>query len=216
MQMIISKKMAMADKWRVLHTALFTAIFLSAAATHAATVSVTVLDSAGNPLSDAAVYAEPSIVAPAAKNARKVEIEQKDRAFFPLVTVVQAGTEIGFPNHDTVRHQVYSFSAPKVFELKLYAGVPSNPVLFDKPGTVVLGCNIHDQMLAYIHIVPTPYFGKTDSAGKVKLEGLPSGSYHLKAWHFNLPSGAIIPDQPLNVAASDSTASIKLNTKSIK
>ncbi|HEV7855425.1 MAG TPA: methylamine utilization protein, partial [Herminiimonas sp.] len=104
---------------------------------------------------------------------------------------------------------------PKVFELKLYAGIPSAPVLFDKPGTVVLGCNIHDQMLAYIHIVPTPFFGKTDGTGKVRLEGLPTGVYRLKAWHFNLPTGAVIPEQALDVAA-DGAASIKLNTKVIK
>jgi plastocyanin len=184
-------------------------------ATQAANVTVTVTDGSGHPLADAAVYAEPTFGVPMSKIAHKVEIEQKDRAFLPLVTVAQVGSEISFPNHDTVRHQVYSFSSPKVFELKLYAGIPSAPVLFDKAGTVVLGCNIHDQMLAYIHIVPTPFFGKTDSTGKVRLDGLPTGVYRLKAWHFNLPTGAVIPEQALDVAA-DGAVSIKLNTKVIR
>jgi len=74
--------------------------------------------------------------------------------------VVQAGTPILFPNHDKVRHHVYSFSPAKTFELKLYSGVPGTPVLFDKPGLVVLGCNIHDQMVAYVQVVNTPYFAK--------------------------------------------------------
>lgn len=183
---------------------------------HAANLSVSVVDALGRPLADAAVYAEPAQNITSIKPARKIEIAQKDRTFMPLVTVVQAGSEITFPNKDTVRHQVYSFSAPKVFELKLYAGTPDSAVLFDKPGTVVLGCNIHDQMLAYIHIVPTPFFGKTDDTGNVRIEDLPPGNYRLKAWHFNLPTGSVIPEQPLNVGHADSTVSLKLNTKSVK
>jgi hypothetical protein len=33
---------------------------------------------------------------------------------------------------------VYSFSPAKRFELPLYAGVPAEPIVFDKPGVVVL------------------------------------------------------------------------------
>jgi plastocyanin len=183
---------------------------------HASNVTVSVVDGAGHSLADTVVYAEPTFNLPASKITRKAEIEQRNRMFMPLVTVVQVGSEISFPNHDTVRHQVYSFSAPKVFELKLYAGVPSSPVLFDKPGTVVLGCNIHDQMLAYVHVVNTPFFGKTDSTGNIRLDGLPSGVYRLKAWHFNLPIGGAIPEQSLNVTAADSVASITVNTKPVK
>jgi plastocyanin len=128
--------------------------------------SVQVLDSAKRPLQDAAVYAVPlsGQITPKS-NGRRAEIEQRGRKFMPLVSVVQAGTEVSFPNNDTVRHHVYSFSPAKNFELKLYAGVPANPVNFDKPGTVVLGCNIHDKMVAYIQIVDTPWLGKTDADG---------------------------------------------------
>jgi plastocyanin len=147
-------------------------------------LNVEVLDAAGVPIENAVVYATPDInislpIAPAM-------IEQRGKQFNPLVSVVQTGTDVTFPNFDSVRHHVYSFSPAKTFELKLYSGVPANPVKFDKAGTVVLGCNIHDNMLAFIHIVDTPYFAKTNKLGKALLKDLPNGSYNLKAWHYAL------------------------------
>lgn len=196
-----------------LRTALASALLAAAAAAQAASIAVDILDVTGKPLADAVVYAEPESGAPASKSAKTVEIEQKGRKFIPAVTVIQTGTNISFPNNDTVRHHVYSFSPAKVFELKLYSGEPANPVHFDKPGTVVIGCNIHDQMAAYIHVVPTPHFAKSDADGKAKLDGLAPGKYRLKAWHFGLPAGTPAADQPLAVANTDTSATINLNVK---
>lgn len=181
----------------------------------AAAIHVQVTDESGNPVPNAAVYAEATSNQPSAlASSASVEIEQKNRKFSPLVTVIQTGTSVSLPNNDTVRHHVYSFSPAKTFELKLYAGVPSTPILFDKPGTVVLGCNIHDKMVAYIHVVNTPYFSKTDDSGKTKLDGINAGKYVLKVWHFKLPSGEPIPHQTIDVTEKDTTVNIKLNIKS--
>ena len=156
---------------------------------HAAQLDVTVHDNQNKAVADTVVYLEanftPSIPR---KKAVPNDIAQKDRKFMPLVSVVQTGSFISFPNNDTVRHHVYSFSPTKQFELKLYAGTPSTPVLFDKPGTVVLGCNIHDSMVAYIHIVDTPIFGITNSEGKVSFADLQPGSYVIKSWHYQTPN----------------------------
>jgi plastocyanin len=187
--------------------------FACSAAVQASSVTVQVLDASGHPLADAAVYAEPASGQAVPKAAKTVEIEQKGRKFLPPVTVIQVGTNISFPNNDTVRHHVYSLSPAKVFDLKLYSGKPQNPVNFDKPGTVVIGCNIHDQMIAYIQVVPTPYFAKTDAAGKARLEGLQAGKYRLKAWHFGLPAGAQTPEQVLDMSSGEASAAFTLNTK---
>ncbi|MGZ3158323.1 MAG: methylamine utilization protein [Burkholderiaceae bacterium] len=196
----------------VLHAAILSMV-LAISPAFSATVSVQVLNQAGQPVANSAVYAEPASGQTPPKSLKTVEIEQKNKAFFPLVTVIQSGTAISFPNNDTVRHHVYSFSPAKSFELKLYSGTPGNPVMFDKVGTVVVGCNIHDRMIAYIHIVDTPYFAKTDASGQAKLEGLAPGKYRLKAWHFNLPSGETIPEQSINVPSGDASASLTFNIK---
>jgi len=179
-----------------------------------AAVSVQVLDSAGQPVPNAVVYAEPVGGGSAAKAAKQVEIEQKNKTFIPLVTVVQTGTPIIFPNHDNVRHHVYSFSPAKTFELKLYSGVPGSPVLFDKAGTVVLGCNIHDEMVAYVQVVNTSHFGVSDTRGVVRLEGIPNGRYALKAWYFTMGPNQAAVEQPLEVQG-EGRAAIKLNVKAV-
>ncbi len=114
---------------------------------------------------------------------RDAAIFQIDKEFVPKVTPVFVGTAVAFPNNDTVRHHVYSFSLAKKFELPLYQGVPANPVIFDKPGVVVLGCNIHDWMVAYVYVSESPYFAKTGADGKATISDLAPRAYIVRAWH---------------------------------
>jgi plastocyanin len=176
----------------------------------AASIDIDVRDMHGNALVDAAVYVE-SLAGASPTRSKTAEIEQKNRKFMPLMTVIQVGSEIAFPNNDTVRHHVYSFSPAKPFELKLYSGTPGSTVLFDKPGTVVIGCNIHDRMVAYIQIVNTPYFGKTNDSGKVRIADLPIGKYKLKAWHPQVLAGATMPESEITIARQDIAVSIAMN-----
>jgi plastocyanin len=176
----------------------------------AAELTVQVSDQAGNPLSNAVVYLEAD-VKPSRTALGEANVDQKNKQFWPFVSVVQVGTSVNFPNKDSVRHHVYSFSPAKVFELKLYSGVPAKPVVFDKPGTVILGCNIHDNMLAYIHIVDTPYFGKSDVNGIVKLTDLPSGQHTLKAWYYATVKENFITEQKITIKNNE-TVSLKLET----
>ena len=120
---------------------------------HAATVQIEVLDAAGKPVGDAVVFLESAQARRQVRPLAALEMAQQKKQFVPEVLVVPVGSEVRFPNHDTVRHHVYSFSPAKKFELKLYTGTPANPVLFDRPGVVVLGCNIHDQMVGWILVV---------------------------------------------------------------
>lgn len=177
-----------------------------------ASISVQVSDSSGNPVADAVVYAETGSVMTTGKSS-VAEIAQKDKKFIPLVSVVQTGTAVSFPNNDTVRHHAYSFSPAKPFELKLYAGKPEAPIIFDKAGTIVIGCNIHDQMVAYIQVVDTPYFGKTDASGKVKITTLPAGKYTLKTWHYKQLTGSAVHEQVITIKDVDTQIAVKLPFK---
>ncbi len=182
----------------------------------ASEVTTIVTDVNGKALSEAVVYLESSKPNIIGSGSVKADIEQKSKQFNPLVTVVQTGSSVNFPNKDSVRHHVYSFSPAKKFELKLYSGVPASPVVFDKAGTVVLGCNIHDAMLAFVYVVDTPYFGKTDKSGVIKISNIPEGNYVLKVWHYalvkeNTPVEKSIDlksDQKLNVKLEINEASL--------
>lgn len=111
-----------------------------------------------------------------------VEIVQKEQEYMPYVTVVRTGTEVIFPNEDTIQHHIYSLSKAKRFEKPLYAPGARETVLFDQPGIVTLGCNIHDWMVAYIVVLPTAYFAKSDANGVAALH-VPAGRYRVEVWH---------------------------------
>lgn len=160
---------------------IFIALFLGANAAVAGSLNVTVKDNKGNVVPDAVVYARSG--ATAARASKRAVIDQQDKQFMPYVTAVQVGTSILFPNKDNIRHHVYSLSPAKKFELPLYAGVPADPVLFDKEGFITLGCNIHDWMIAYVAVVGTPYFKVTGNDGHVSLKDLPPGHYSVMVWH---------------------------------
>ncbi len=179
----------------------------------AATLSVHVVDQSAVAIADAVVYAIPTAPASPGKPPAAVEIAQAQRAFSPLVTVVQTGASVSFPNRDTVRHQVYSFSPAKTFELRLYAGMPATPLIFDKPGLVVLGCNIHDRMIAYVMVVDTPWYGKTAGGGEVRIDGMPAGTYKLSLWHPRMAAEA--PPRTVVVTSEtriDAVAELKPDT----
>jgi plastocyanin len=182
----------------------------AAAPAAAATLTVDFSDKGGAPLADAVVYATPVNGTVPAKPPGTAIIDQIHRQYEPKVTILQTGTSVSFPNKDNIEHDVYSFSPAKTFELKLYSGVPAHPVVFDKPGLVVLGCNIHDQMIAYVLVVDTPYFGKADAKGVARIEGLPPGDYTVKAWHYKMPDGAAHPAQHVNPGA-DQTVRFQLD-----
>jgi plastocyanin len=110
-------------------------------------------------------------------------MDQINKEFVPYVLPVEVGTTVKFPNKDNIRHHVYSFSPTKTFERPLYTSTTAEPVIFDKAGVALLGCNIHDWMIAYVYVTESPYFSKTGSDGKTLLSNIPIGSYIVYVWH---------------------------------
>lgn len=190
---------------------------LGAATTSAAGVlEISVVDADGRPIESVAVYATPAHgVAEHGATAAAAEVsgrsptaimDQRDYQFVPHLLVVQTGTSVTFPNSDDVSHHVYSFSEAKTFELQLYKGDVYPPVVFDRPGIVVVGCNIHDGMLGYIRVVDTPHFAVTDERGVAVIDDVPSGAYVVEAWTPRArPSGLPSPKR-VDVAGTSAVA----------
>jgi plastocyanin len=166
-------------------------------------VEATVVDEKGKPIEDAVVSLMPLGTAPAAPTPSTAIMDQHDKEFVPYVLPLYVGTRVTFPNRDNIRHHVYSFSSAKKFELPLYIGTPAAPVVFDKPGVVALGCNIHDWMLAYIYVLTTPFFTKTAADGKARLEGLAPGAYEARVWHPRLRGDTEKTGKPVPLAAGE-------------
>lgn len=161
-----------------------------AVAANAYELSVTVtLDGSNEPVANAVV----SVDSARQPNPVSAEIYQKDRAFHPHVLVIPVGSSVDFPNRDNTQHHVYSFSPAKTFNIELYADRPAAPVVFDKPGIVELGCNIHDHMQGFVVVTDTAATGRTDASGRVTLsiDTLASAGNRdnvtLEIWHPRLP-----------------------------
>jgi plastocyanin len=155
---------------------------------HAGQLEVSVTDGDAR-LADAVVSLHSAAAARAVKPGSAV-VDQRDTQFVPRVSVIPAGSRIRFPNSDNVRHQVYSFSPAKRFQLPLYSGTAAAPVLFDRAGIIELGCNIHDWMVAYVVVLDTPYHAISDKAGRTRIEA-PAGRYTLRVWHPRLANGGV-------------------------
>ncbi len=138
----------------------------------------------GKPVVDAVVIVEDGPSAPPVE----AEIVQKNRNFYPHTLIIPKNSRVDFPNRDNTQHHVYSFSPAKAFNIELYAGRPTEPVVFDKTGVVEIGCNIHDHMQAFILITDSAPSGRTDEQGRLTVEIPPSvddgsGKIELLVWH---------------------------------
>jgi plastocyanin len=185
---------------------------LTTSLANAVTVTVQLQGVTGAPLADGIVFLDSREAKQLVKPATGAEIAQTAKQFSPRVLVVPVGTAVNFPNRDTVRHHVYSFSPIKPFELKLYSGTSASPVVFDKPGIAVLGCNIHDNMSAWVVVVETPFFATGDAKGIATLRNVPSGNYRLRVWHTGLAVDAPASDQPLSVGGADMTLKLQMGS----
>jgi plastocyanin len=169
----------------------------------AAELHAVVKDQRGQPVRDAVVVAVPEGGAPRGRT-KLEEVEQIDQEFVPRVKAVLVGSSVSFPNRDDVRHHVYSFSPAKRFDLPLYVGTPANPVVFDTPGVVTIGCNIHDWMVGYIYVSESPYYGTSGRDGAAALAGLPAGRYSVRVWHPQLAAAEATTRRTLELQASHS------------
>jgi plastocyanin len=168
-------------------TAILGLVLGCAALAHSAELRVTVKDHKGKNIGDAVVLAVPKDPRNAQHSRPPQDaVDQVDKQFVPYVKPVFVGSTVRFPNSDHIRHQVYSFSPAKKFELPLYGGTNAPPVIFDKPGVVVLGCNIHDWMIGYIYVSETPFFAKTGPLGTASITDMPPGEYIVRIWHPNM------------------------------
>lgn len=148
-------------------------------------VHVRVVDQKGRPVENSVVVLHGAGTPAALPTNRegRVRIVQKDREFSPYVTVIRTGMAVEFPNEDTVQHHIYSFSETKPLDIPLYKDEMPPPVVFEKPGLVTLGCNIHDWMKAYLFVTGAEYYGKTDGKGDVTMTSVGTNSFSLEVWH---------------------------------
>ena len=175
----------------------------------AAPLSVRVIDPAGRPVKDAVVTLYPASGQRAPRPHGRYVVSQQNLQFHPFLTIVPTGAEVSFPNFDPTKHHVYSFSAPKRFELKLFAKDQSRTVHFDKAGVVALGCNIHDQMSAFIVVTDSAWTTRTSGQGVATFDA-PAGPLRFTVFHPYLRAPGNLVQQSLTASQRNVNLTVRL------
>lgn len=196
--------------------ALLVAVCQTASAT---TFTAEITDQAGKPVANAVVslIPDPRTAMPGASTRLPNEqhIDQRLETFVPIVTVVPRNGRVVFANSDDTTHQVYSFSATKQFEITLARGASSAPIVFPNPGVAALGCNIHDNMIAYVFVADSPWTALTGNDGRAVIDDVPPGNYQAQVWHYRYPPRRELPSARVAVS-TDTTrwaANIRVMTQ---
>ncbi len=176
-------------------------VLLWSASASAAELRGRVVASDGTGVAGAVVFLRTPIP-PLASPRKAAVMDQIDKQFVPRVLPIAVGTEVRFPNHDQIHHHVYSFSRVKTFDLPLSKGAEAPPVVFDQPGVVKVGCNIHDWMLGVILVVPSSVFTTTDDGGAFTLRDVPDGELSIGAWHEASETAIEAATQRLTIGAT--------------
>jgi plastocyanin len=185
----------------------------------ATTFTAEITDQAGKPVVNAVVSLVPEqrgMPAPSTRLSEEKHIDQRLETFLPLVTIVPKNGRVTFSNSDPTTHQVYSFSPVKQFEITLARDTTSPPIVFPNGGVAALGCNIHDNMIAYVFVAESPWTALTDGNGRVVMEDVPPGNYVARVWHYRYPPRRELPSARVAVASETTrwTASIRVMSQS--
>ena len=174
---------------------------------YAQRLEVAISDSDGNAVPEAII----ELILPEQQRASHAQsgtytVDQVDKEFVPHVSAVIAGSEVNFPNSDSILHHVYSFSPARTFNIPLYGRGDNHDYFesFPDTGVVEIGCNIHDWMLAYIYIGETGLMAISGEDGRAVLDELPVGTYQVRIWHSRLaePDNVMLRQVTLREAAT--------------
>ena len=182
----------------------------------ATTFTAEITDQDGKPVQNAVVslVSESKTSIPVASARLPIDkvIDQRFETFLPIVTIVPRNGRVIFANSDPTTHQVYSISPAKQFEITLARDTSSPPIAFPNAGVAALGCNIHDNMIAYVFVADSPWTGLTGVDGRVVIEDVPPGNYQAQVWHYRYPPRRELPSAQVAVATDTTrwTATIRV------
>lgn len=173
-----------------------------------ASLELTIKQANGLPIRDAVVMVYPGAGGASGpiRFGWKYDMAQANITFTPGTLVVPAGATVRFPNHDKVRHSIYSFSKAAKIDIQLYGRDETRAHTFTVPGGVSLGCKIHDTMRGYIKVVDTPYAAKSDHNGQVRIAQLPGGAATVSIWHPAVRSRTAEHQEAITLTAGQATS----------
>jgi plastocyanin len=125
----------------------------------------------------------PDLTLPAQADHVAPVMRQINERFVPHVLAMTRGDSVRFTNEDDFYHNVFSVVSGDRFDLGRFASGEKTASPFDTPGVVVVRCEIHPRMKAYILVLETTAFVVPDSSGAFVFSVIPNGRHRVTAWH---------------------------------
>lgn len=147
---------------------------------------VTVMDKDGrrwDALTDCLAMLEPLGPHPKVEKRPLLKIRTTGKRFLPRVAWTTVGSDVAFPNQDSILHNVFSPCCAQPFDTGHYEPGGTPRITVAKAGLVKLYCNVHHSMYAFLWVVETPFVQSLDRASGVDFRDVPAGSYRLRLWH---------------------------------
>jgi plastocyanin len=133
-------------------------------------------------------------------------VNQRSFIFEPQVLVVLAGESVRFTNEDPANHNVRSQAAEAANTFSIYTGtgeVGSRRFVVTPPDRpIVLSCDIHPWMAAWMYVFNHSHFAVTDAAGRFRIDHVSPGRHRLAIRH---PGGRLARNVILQVIAGQTT-----------
>lgn len=167
-------------------TIILSALLTSAVRVTAGDINGTVKVLGGKGLQNVVVYIQEVQGKTFAPPQKPAVLDQIRMTFIPHVLPILVGTTVEFPNSDSTRHNVFSPSKTKRFNLGTYPAGVTKKLVFDRLGVVALLCNVHAEMSAFVLVLQNPNYAMPDKRGVYTIREVPAGSYKLVAWHERL------------------------------
>jgi plastocyanin len=153
------------------------------------------------------VYLEDAPKQPGAAMTASIDIKNKE--FSPFIAVMTSGGTATFGNRDALTHHMFSPDVPG-WDTGYLQKNDTVTRKFDSPGAFALLCNIHPEMLGYLLVIPSTYFGKFGPDGKYAIGNVPPGTYKATAWSPRTPPVS----QSVTVGQGAATANFQLQSAS--
>ena len=156
------------------------------------------------PTGGGVVYLEDAPKQPGVATTAAIDVDHK--MFSPFIAVITTGGTVTFGNRDALTHHVFSPDVQEWDTGYLRKNETAGRT-FESPGPIALLCNIHPEMLGYLLVIPSTYFGKLGADGKYVIGNVPPGTYRATAWVPRLPTAT----QPVTVGPTGvATANFEL------
>ncbi len=151
----------------------------------------------------------------------KVELDQKNCEFIPYVQAIHQDQTLLIKSSDPVNHNVrYAAFSNSPFNQILAPRGQMEVKLIAERRPIVVACDIHSWMKAYVMVFDHPFFAITAPDGSFEIKGVPAGEQNLVLWQEKV--GYVNPEKargtPVSVRAGEVTdvGAVTINPSQVK